>query len=306
VLGRAASTVRANASRMRRVPGRRRADAALRVLDCLVVGAGPAGLAAALYLARFRRRFAVVDGGDSRAAWIPSSHHIPFLARDIPGPDLLARQWAHVERYGVEVVAGTVTRLEKADGRFAAEVRGRGGSDQGIEARRVLLATGAVDVDPALPDVPDAIRCGLVRYCPIYDGYEARGRKIAVIGRGEHGPGEAVFIARTYACDVTLLTLGRAQHLDARQRDAARRHGVELVEGLRVEGRIGALCVGGRERRFDALYSALGLRYRNELAIALGAECDPSGALRVDEHNQTTVEGLYAAGDAGRRVRPAR
>lgn len=276
------------------------------VLDCLIIGAGPAGLTAALYLARFRRRFAVVDGGDPRAAWIPRSHNIPFFEQGIPGPDLLARQRASVGRYGVEIVAGTVTRLEKDGERFAAAVRTAGGEDRRIEAARVLLATGAVDVDPGLPDVPDAVRRGLVRYCPICDGYEARDRKVAVIGHGAHGLGEAVFIARTYSSDVTLLTLGRELRLDAGQRDKVDRHRIKLVEhpvaALTVEGsRIAALRgANGEEHRFDVLYSALGLRYRADLARTLGARCDPAGALDVDEHNETTVRGLYAAGDVVR------
>lgn len=274
-------------------------------LDCLVIGAGPAGLAAALYLARFRRRFAVVDAHDSRAAWIPSSHNIPFFEHGIPGRELLARQRAHVKRYGTEVVTGTVAQLERREGRFVAEIRRNDGGRPRIEARRVLLATGSVDVEPDLPDVPDAVRRGLVRYCPICDGYEARGRSVAVIGDGDHGLGEAVFIARTYSCDVTLLTLGRAMSLNAEQREQAGSRGIKLIEqpvqALQVEGnKIGALRAGSEEYRFDVLYSALGLRYRSELAAALGAGHDPSGALCVDEHNQTTVPGLYAAGNVAR------
>ena len=276
------------------------------VLDCLVIGGGPAGLTAALYLARFQRRFVVVDGGDPRAAWIPSSHNIPFFAQGIPGPDLLARQRASVGRYGADIVAGTVGGLERDGERFAAAVCTASGEDRRIEARRVLMATGAVDVDPELPNVPNAVQRGLVRYCPICDGYEARGRRIAVIGHGMHGLGEAVFIARTYSSDVTLLTLGRKMRLDAEQRDKVDQHRIKVVEhpieALTVEDdKIGALrSANGEEHRFDVLYSALGLRYRSELAIMLGARCDPSGALEVDEHNQTTVPGLYAAGDVAR------
>ena len=145
------------------------------VLDCLVIGAGPAGLTAALYLARFQRRFAVADGGNSRAIWIPRSHNIPFFAQGIPGPDLLARQRVSLEGYGAEIVAGSVRRLERSGPGFAAAVRTARGEERRIEARRVLIATGAVDVDPGLPNLPNAIQRGLVRYCPICDGYEASG-----------------------------------------------------------------------------------------------------------------------------------
>lgn len=267
-------------------------------LDCLVIGGGPAGLTAALYLARFRRRVMVVDGGEPRAAWIPASHNIPFFAEGIPGPEILAREREHVARYGVPFLTAQVAGLKRQDGIFVAEVEHR----PPIRARHVLLATGAVDVEPELPDVPDAVRRGLVRYCPICDGFESRGQRIAVIGHGARGAGEAAFIARSYSHDVTLLTLGQRMDMDEATRERLAECRVRVVEqpvvGLDVrEGRIAALRIGGQELRFDILYSALGLRYRTELAAALGAERDAAGALRVDAGMQTTVDGLYAAGD---------
>lgn len=278
-------------------------------LDCLIIGGGPAGLTAALYLARFRRRFLVVDAGDPRAAWIPESHNIPFFAEGIPGPEILARERGHLARYGAQPLAGTVTALRREAGGFTAEVAEQGGAARRLRARRVLLATGAVDVEPALPDLPDAVRRGLVRYCPICDGYESRGRRIAVIGHGARGAAEASFIARTYSDDVTLLTLGQAMDdLDAATRERLLSQGVRIVEqpiaALEVQGgRIAAMRTGGGEElRFDLLYSALGLTYRTELARALGAEHDPSGALPVNGHNQTSVKGLYAAGDIVRSI----
>lgn len=272
------------------------------ILDCLIVGGGPAGLTAALYLARFKRRFLVVDAGSPRAAWIPTSHNIPFFAEGIGGPDILARQLDHATRYGAQVLPGTVTALQKLPDCFMAVVEEKGGGSHQMRVRRVLLATGAVDIEPGLPDLPDAVQRGLVRYCPICDGYESRDRSIAVIGYGSRGLGEAVFIARTYSDDVTLLTLGQGLKLDAEQQERVRQHGIKLVEEpiatLEIrDDHIAALRTGsGTEHRFDVLYSALGLKYRSDLALSLGAEHDGTGALLVDEHNQTSVRGLYAAG----------
>ncbi|MGG5823409.1 NAD(P)/FAD-dependent oxidoreductase [Falsiroseomonas sp. HW251] len=266
-------------------------------VDALVVGGGPAGMTAALYLARFRRRVVVADAGDPRAAWIPASHNIPFFADGIPGPEILARQREHLGRYRIPVVAAAVTSLVREGEGFAATLDG----SAVIRARHVLLATGARDIEPELPDLRDAVRRGLVRYCPVCDGFESRGKRIAVIGHGATGAGEALFIARTYSDDVTLLTLGRMD-MDAPTRERLERHGVRVVEkpvtALDVQdGRIAALRVDGAELRFDILYSALGLDYRTELAAALGAERDAKGALVVDGGMQTTVKGLYAAGD---------
>jgi thioredoxin reductase (NADPH) len=276
-------------------------------LDCLIVGGGPAGLTAALYLARFRRRALVVDEGDPRAAWIPASHNIPFFAEGIPGPEILARARENAARHGATPLRGRVAALRKAGPEgFHAEVETEDGRRLELGARRVLLATGAVDVEPDLPDLPDAVRRGLVRYCPICDGFESRERRIAVIGHGAEGLAEAGFIARTYSDDVTLLTLGRPLALDEEQRALARRHNIRLVEepvaGLDVrDGRIAAFRMGrGDALGFDVLYSALGLTYRSALAETLGAERDAAGALVVDAHCQTTVKGLYAAGDVVR------
>ena len=278
------------------------ADAPHDTLDCLIVGGGPAGLTAALYLARFNRRFLVVDGADSRAAWIPTSHNIPAFAEGISGPDMLSRLRAHLARYDAPILDGEVVAVTKDDDGFLAQVQPRGGAAREMRFRRVLLATGAADVEPDLPDLPNAVQRGLVRYCPICDGYEAAGKKIGVIGFGDRGLGEAVFVARTYSRDVTLLTLGVGMDLDGKERKRVDEHGIKVVyepvASLDMEGdRIAAVRTGtGVEHRFEVLYSALGLKPRSDLGKRLGARLDETGALLVDEHNRTSVGGLYAAG----------
>jgi thioredoxin reductase (NADPH) len=272
-------------------------------LDCLVVGGGPAGLTAALYLARFKRRILVVDAGAPRAAWIPASHNIPFFADGIAGPEIIARQQENLRHYGTNILSACVTGLRKQDGGFVATIEEDANSRRMLAARRVLLASGALDVEPDLPGLPDAVRRGLVRYCPICDGYEARDRRIAVLGHGPHGLGEAMFIARTYSDDVTLLTLGQPLNLDPGQQQEAKQRRIRLVKApvtaLDTQGgKIVAVRTGdGQEHRFDVLYSALGLRHRTDLATSLGAESDARGALIVDRHSQTSIKGLYAAGD---------
>ncbi|MDB5412636.1 MAG: pyridine nucleotide-disulfide oxidoreductase [Rubritepida sp.] len=272
-------------------------------LDALVIGGGPAGLTAAIYLARFGRRFGVIDADESRAASIPESHNIPFFGDGIPGSSILARIRGHAGQYDISPLAASVTSLVREGTGFLAEARMKDGGTRSISARRILLATGSRDIEPRLPDLPDAVRRGLVRYCPICDGFESRDRRIAVIGHGARGLAEATFIARTYSNDVSLLSLGERLQLSPEDLKLAKRHGICLVEdavvGLDVrDGRIAAMHTGGgTELRFDLLYSALGLHYRTELAAGLGAHLDDSGSLTVDEHGMTSVSGLYAAGD---------
>ena len=265
-------------------------------LDCLIVGAGPAGLLAATYLARFRRSVRVAHDDASRASLIPRSHNYPGYAQGIVGNDALGRLREQAERYSVPIVRARVANIIREDALFMSEVAG-----EIVRARNVILATGVVDIEPALPNVADAVRRGYVRHCPICDAYEVQGQKVAVIGRGEHAIKEALFI-RHYTDKITLLAVG-ADAFDDAQRARARVAGIALIEEpvsqVYIDGeRIRALRMhSGKEHAFDTIYSALGAKVRSQLAIGLAAEHDGDGALKTDAHQQTSVDGLYAAGD---------
>jgi len=157
--------------------------------ECLIIGGGPAGLTAAIYLARYRRRVLIADAGSSRAAAIPESHNHPGFF-GISGRELLDRLQRQADLYGVEIRRVTIEMLERSAGEFRAYA----GSDQMV-AHRVLLATGITDNSPALPGLRRAIAEGLVRYCPVCDGYEALDKNIAVVGPLEHAAKEAAFYA---------------------------------------------------------------------------------------------------------------
>jgi thioredoxin reductase (NADPH) len=267
-------------------------------LDCLVIGGGPAGLTAALYLARFSRRFAIVDTGDSRASRIPNTRTLPMYPGGVSGPRLLKDMAAHVASYGVRVIKGDVAMLGRSGHGFSARLA----SGRMLKARRVILCTGAQDVELAVPGLESAVRDGQIRYCPICDGPEVALRKIGVIGYNAHAPQEALFIAETYSRNVTLLTLGQRMRVSpALQRRLLRRriaivrkrlHAIEFPRG----GRAVVRFADGQLERFDTLYSALGLEARSQLALRLGATATQAGMLKVSEHQETTVPGLYAAG----------
>jgi thioredoxin reductase (NADPH) len=264
------------------------------MLDCLIVGGGPAGLTAAIYLARYRRAALLIDDGASRAALIPASHNYPGF-KGIAGPDLLARLREQALRYGAILQAGRVTALgQSASGTFLAQWEGKE-----VSARTVLLATGLVDEPPRIEGVDAAVWSGAIRYCPICDGYEAIDRRIGVFGSLEEAGKKALFL-RTYSRNVVLFeTL--AQSVDAKMRQMLHDAGIERAgRPVRAECTENAVTVtleNGTRIELDVLYPALGCEVRSELAIALGADCTDNGNLKVDDRQQTTVDSLYAAGD---------
>lgn len=265
----------------------------------MVVGAGPAGLTAAIYLARFRRAFVVIDGGASRASWIPRSRNHPGFPDGVRGKTLLSRMRRQAERYGATIRPGEVQRLETAGDGFRLTL-----DDEALQARKVILATGVVDNPPPLPGVKEAVARGLIRICPICDGYEVTGQSVALIGNDDHSAAEALFLT-TYSDDVTLIHVAEPQALTADMRGKLKAAGIEVIEApvdsvVLDRRRIQALCFAKGARTFDAVYSALGVTPRVQLAIDVGARLDDNGRLVVGDHQETSVPGLYAAGDVVR------
>jgi thioredoxin reductase (NADPH) len=269
-----------------------------RPLDCLIIGGGPAGLTAAIYLARFRRRFAIIDSGQSRASWIPRSHNHPGFPEGVGGNELLERMRAQLAGHGCRPYAGCVMSLSRReDGTFAAEV-----GEANWTATHVILATGVVDVEPPLPNALDALRRGLIRQCPICDAYEMTDRKLVVIGHGTQALAEALFL-RTYTGDITIVTLGEPLELAEKDRRRMEEVGIRVVETslkeLSVEGdRIARVdFVEGPSLTFDAIYSALGTHPRADLAATLGIRLHHDRRIVTDSNQRTSIEGCYAAGD---------
>jgi thioredoxin reductase (NADPH) len=266
-------------------------------LDCLVIGGGPAGLTAAIYLARFRMRVTVIDGGKSRAALIPCTRNHAGFPGGIAGADLLRRMREQAVEYGGEIKNGHVVRLEMLGVEFGAQMDG--GS---IVAKTVLLATGVTNLRPLMSDIlhEEALASGRLRYCPVCDGFEVTDQKVAVIGTGARGVKEALFL-RSYTKDVTLVpNLGR-HDLSGDERQLLARCGVAVIETAVTGIELGTDAISflsGRDRlNFDAIYPALGSDIHSTLATDVGADRMEDGCIKVDAHQRTTVSRLYAAGD---------
>ena len=269
------------------------------LLDCLIVGGGAAGLTAAVYMGRYKRRTLVLDDGGSRLNLIPRTRNVPGFPDGIEGPELLRRLQQQAARYGVVPQRARVERLQRLpEGGFRAE-----SADGAWRARFVILATGARDVEPDIDGIRDATQAGQVRYCPICDGYETQGLRVAVLGRAGHGLRESLFISN-WAGELTWLAMATQEEVDPSDLARLREAGVRIADSppRRIECGVDGVGVrvelqNGQVLEFDTLYPALGLNHACELATGLGARARDNGQLEVDAHQQTTVDGLYVAGD---------
>jgi thioredoxin reductase (NADPH) len=261
--------------------------------DCLIIGGGPAGLTAAIYLARFLRRVLVVDRGHSRASLIPTSHNYPGFPSGISGGELLAQLRAQAKAYDVPITAAEIESLARdGDDFIAAHAGGQ------IRSRKVLLATGIIDKHPVMDGLREAIADGLVRYCPVCDAYEATGKRIGVFGDSPSACAKASFL-RGYSDDVAWLR-SDTKPPDHHAINAANEAGLSIYNGVSSIQRAGdavAVEAQGARLKFDILYPTLGCDPQSQLVSSLGVRTTDIGLIVVDEHQQSSVPGLYAAGD---------
>lgn len=266
--------------------------------DCIIIGAGPAGLTAAIYLARYHLDIRLFDCGTSRASWIPTSHNHAGFPDGINGNELLDRMREQAAKYGAMREPKRVTDLRKPDECFTVCC-----DDETFRARTVLLATGVVNnrpegIDDELHD--EALLRGLIRYCPVCDGYEVTDKKVAVIGTGNHGTAEAQFI-RTFTSDITLVSPDGGHDLSEQCSKALDGAGIRRVAGpcggFAIEGDAIAFDTAEGRMAFASVYPALGSVIRSGLAKSCGADVSDSDCVLVDDHYETSVPGLFAAGD---------
>jgi len=264
--------------------------------DAIVVGGGPAGLAAATWLGRYRRRTLVVDHGQYRNRAVELSHG--YLTMDPASPaDLLEAARGGVDRYaGVERRTGEVVAISGELGAFDVELA----DGTRVEALRIVLATGVRDVKPEIERFDEHYGAD-VFHCPSCDGLEAEGRDIVVLGWSADIAGFALELL-DWAASITVVTDGRRFEGDDARRDALGRNGVRLVEEaatsfLGTRGDLRALCLASGEQVPCSLaFFSIEHRPRSPLADALGCAYDED-CLAVDEHGETSVPGVYAAGD---------
>jgi len=264
--------------------------------DAVVIGGGPAGLLAAIYLARFRRSVVLIDAGQSRIEKIPRSHNYPGFAGGVSGAKVRDMLRAQMCSYPVRVIQTFVERAKRAtDASFHLDTR-----EGSIAGRQLLLATGVTDIPPAMPRVRAALEAGVLRYCPVCDAYEVIGKAVGVYADGSAGVSEAIYL-RHFSADITLFMAQGGHELSEQERrrlsDAGIRWNSAPVDAIRKAGDRIEVMHAGTHTFCDTLYCALGVAVHSQIAKALGASLDETGYVEIDAHHATSVPGLYAAGD---------
>ncbi len=272
--------------------------------DCIVIGGGPAGLSASLFLARYRHRIATFHHNSPRNEYSHGVHG--FLGHHgIPPAELLARGRAEVREHGGTIIEARVTSVEQIDKDHFLVTAGQEHSvATEVVARRLVIATGLRDLMPLCPGFREFYGVS-VHHCPDCDGYEARDRHIAVLGNGKKTAGFALGLL-TWTNHVTLITGGEIGDMStahqaklANQNIKVLNQSVAALEGdVETQQLQRVRFTNGDFLNCDVLFFNLGTELASDLHAMLGCKLDEeSGLVWVDETQQTSVAGVYAAGD---------
>ena len=270
------------------------------VLDVAIIGAGPAGLSAALVLGRCRRQVVVCDRGTPRNARSRALHG--YLTRDGIAPaDLLSAGRDEVRGYGIDIRDVGVADVQPLEPGFVVRLN----TGDELHCRMVLFATGVRDHVPALEGIEPCYGVS-VFHCPYCDGWEVRDQRMIVLGRSAGAAGLAVAL-KTWSEDVVLCTEGRVRMPHARRAELAD-FGIAVREErlARVEhdnGRVHRLVLAnGGAIDCDAIFFSTGQSPQSDLPRRLGCELTSKNVVKTDHLGRTCVPGLYVVGDASRDV----
>jgi thioredoxin reductase (NADPH) len=266
--------------------------------DCIIVGGGPAGLSAAVYMGRFLRKTLVLDAGEGRSSFEQVNDNYLGFPNGVKVKELreLGRQQA--QRFGVEFEDCQVDRLECHENGRHFRAFTDGGEYAG---RTVILCTGVCDIWPDLPDVLEYVGKTLF-WCITCDGFRTFDKAIVCFGRDDEAATTALQFL-TYTKRITFVTAPGKLDCSNEKIQDLEEHGIEMMEGEpeRVSGtpdRMEAVVLkDGRRLPCDVMFSLLGCRPNNKLAQDVGVKCSPGGYVIVDEEGYTNVPGFFCAGD---------
>lgn len=261
----------------------------------VIIGGGPAGLSAAIYLRRALREVLVIDDGRSLAAWEPDVQNYLGFSEGISGEELLRRGRAQAERYGAVFIQDTITRAESRAGGFYLQ-----SSSREFTCDKLLIATGLYHLPPEISGIDECFGHSIF-FCKDCDAFRVQGKRIAIIGSNNEAVEYALGMLVYSAC-VIVVTNGKGISWDEAHARALQEYNVPVFlapvhELAQKEGQVDSILFSDDTRvALDAVFTTRGDIYHNQIGLSLGAKIDPEGQILVDHCLRTTVPGLYAAG----------
>ena len=265
--------------------------------DVAIVGGGPAGLTAALFLARYLHSVVLIDSRDPRN-WEARGINGYLGLHGITPPELRERGRAEVTRYGGILIDGCVSTVRReAEDRFVTTLE----NGRTLASLRLMLAIGIKDVWPQVPGL-DQCYGQTVHHCPDCDGHEARDRRTVVIASGRSAAGMALSLT-TWTHDITICTNGKPAGIEPRLRAKLEALKIPVVEQplerLESDGSEARALVlnDGSTVECERIFFAIGHYPADDLGVQLGCARDDEGLIVVDDKHRTSVRNVFAAGD---------
>lgn len=265
--------------------------------EVLIIGGGPAGLSAALYLARYKRTVGVFDSGEGRSSWNQVNYNFLGFPQGIEARELRQLGRRQLGEYDqVKIIDQRIDEMSRDGDLFVAHAEA--GEWRG---RAVILCTGVVDYWPQFPCWQEYVGRSMF-WCITCDGYSSRGMKLVVVGSTDHAAVTAIQLKR-FTDDVTIITNQRDCHIGPKEQERLHRAEIPLIHDTiktarGTDGQFESIeTTGGLTIPLDRLFNQQGARPLVQLALDLGAELDENGYISVDSEQKTNVPGLYAAGD---------
>ncbi len=277
--------------------------------DCVILGAGPAGITALIYLSRFKRRVVALGTGANdnkakpRVLLIDRTYNLPGYPEGISGSTLLENLYRQAKSTGGKIRPLLAQRIDGYNGNFTVLTE----DGNSLQARKIILAMGVQDKEPDISGISPYIG-DFIRYCPICDGYEHSKKRLGILGSGPAVARHALFL-RTFSDRVTVFLHDTNPELLGHHNAILEERGI-AVHSSRVARILesddahesqhrgsGILLVDGSKHSLDVLYSALGCNVNLDPVRHLPLQFDDEGYIVTDLSQATSIAGIYAAGD---------
>lgn len=268
-----------------------------RILDCVIIGGGIAGLQAAIQLGRYKHKVLIIDAEDGRSTLCKSYHNILGYPDGVSGDELRGLGRKHAEALGVKFLKSTVTALKKEADAFIVQTE-----TDTMHSQKILIATGVMDNIPPFPELFPCLGVS-VYLCPDCDGYEVRDKKTIIIGNGNVGANMAMTLLY-WTRDILYINHGGEVIEDKLEKELEANNipiftakikqviaegsqikGYELEDGEKIEAKSSFIAFGGN-------------KVKSDLAAPLGVEIMENNHIIVNPRTKmTNIDGVWAAGD---------